>query len=440
MATEKEIEEWFSIANDYYFGENGKTENNEEAFKYYKKAASFGHERAQYRLGEIYDRAYGVEMDLKAAAFWYARSAAQGDRDAKKRLAKLRWYTDIKPWKKIAELEGLVEDENANTKDEWFTLGYNYYYGKSVEQDYERAIGCYSRAYALGCSSSACNLGLCFECGNGVKENIGIAVYFYEKAANQGSAVAACNLGCLYYYGKKVEKDYKTALFWYEKSANKGNGRAMYELGVVYGQGLAVKKDYAKAKEYFKKSKEKGYEKAQSGLDWIEKLEREAKPQAATPSVKKTPTAKGTVNTYTPVKKVTTTVKKDDYYARLEEEQRLKKEQERREQDELKRRQDCFKRFTVDLRKSMGWSYNSNYGERVIDSNCSFSISMWSEEFKVTARAKVEILEQYFYESPRNSVRNYLMKYIEKEVRDQMQRAGFSAPFSIDLSVEFIVR
>jgi TPR repeat protein len=329
-------------------------------------------------------------------------------------------------------------------------LGNCYTYGWGVEQDYERAVGCYSRAVWLGNLIAMNNLGLCFELGNGVKEDIDIAVYFYEKGANQGNTVAACNLGYLYYYGKKIALDREKAISLYEKSAKQGNGRAMYELGVAYGQGLAVKKDYAKAKEYFKKSKEKGYEKAQSGLDWIEKLEREAKPQAATQSVKKTPTAtqsvkktptaKGTVNAYTPVKKAAVSPQKDDYYARLEEEQRLKKEQERRERDELKRRQDCFKRFTVDLKKSMGWSYNSNYGERVIDSNCSFSISMWSEEFKVTARAKVEILEQYFYESPRNSVRNYLMKYIEKEVCDQMQRAGFSAPFSIDLSVEFIAR
>ena len=187
---EETIQIWYDLACGYYFGKNGMEVNDAEALKWFTKSASLGHAEAQYYLGEIYEHAYGVEKDLNAAAFWYAKSALQGDKDSKKRLAKLWWRMNIKPWKKLAKLAELVEDENANTMEEWFTLGYNYYYGKSVEQDYERAIGCYSRGYALGGSSSACNLGLCFELGNGVTENIEIAVWFYERAANKGNSVA----------------------------------------------------------------------------------------------------------------------------------------------------------------------------------------------------------------------------------------------------------
>ncbi|MBO4939963.1 MAG: hypothetical protein J6D30_02915 [Clostridia bacterium] len=130
-----------------------------------------------------------------------------------------------------------------------------------------------------------------------------------------------------------------------------------------------------------------------------------------------------------------------NYCARLEEERRLQKEQERNNRDELKRRQDCFKRFTLDLKKAMGWSYSSNYGERVLDFKYSFSISTWSDEFNVSVRVKVEMLEQYYdRDSAQNSVRNYLMKYIQEDVRAQMQKAGFLTDFSIELSVEFVAR
>ncbi len=132
---------------------------------------------------------------------------------------------------------------------------------------------------------------------------------------------------------------------------------------------------------------------------------------------------------------------KESTNTRLEEEQRFQKEQERRDRDELKRRQDCFKRFTLDLKKAMGWSYSSNYDERVLDFKYSFSISTWSDEFNVSVRAKVEMLEQYYdRDSAKNSVQNYLMKYIQEDVRAQMQKAGFLTDFSIDLSVEFVAR
>ena len=458
MINEETIQMWYDLARGYYFGKNGMEENNEEALKWFKKAAIAGHAEAQYRLGECYEKGFGASEDLNEAAFWYAKAALNGDKDGKKGLRNLKRYVDSKLWKELAEIDGLADEEEAETVDEFFNLGVSYYYGKGVEVDYERAVACYLRAAWQGNKSAENNLGLCFEVGNGVSQNIELAIYFYERAAKAGNATAQCNLGWLYYYGKKIAKDYEKALYWYKKSEAKGNGRAMYELGVVYGQGLAVKKDCAKAQEYFLKAKEKGYKNAKSGLDWIRKLQDEERDKAW---AEKTAALRKSINEYEELldKKYSTAVQSEakptvggctgttggytaqrkrasslstDYEAQVAEEKRIAAEKERA-YNEKKRREDAFKRFKLDLQRGMGY----HYGERLRDFKYSFSISTWSEEYKVSVQAKVELSERYFGDAYRNSVREYLSKYIQKSVASQMESAGFAHAFSVELSVEF---
>ena len=40
---EETIQMWYDLACGYYFGKNGMEENNEEAVKWFKKAALHGH-------------------------------------------------------------------------------------------------------------------------------------------------------------------------------------------------------------------------------------------------------------------------------------------------------------------------------------------------------------------------------------------------------------
>lgn len=446
MQNEEQIEGWYSLALNYFFGENGKEENNNEAIKWFEKAALAGHPQAQYRLGECYDKGFGVEMDNNAAAFWYAKAALNGCKDGKSGLRRLKWYISVKPWKKLAEMETLAYNEKAATAKEFCALGYAYAHGNSVEQDYQLAVACYCRAAWLGDVLAANNLGWCFEYGNGVDENMEIALWWYLKAANAGNALAQCNLGRLYYYGTKLPKDYEKALTWLKKSANSGNSWAMYELGIVYAQGLAIQKNYTLAKQYFLQSKEKGYDKAQSGLNWLAKLEAEqsqkeqAKTTATRMAAKPTPqTTRSTSNGYispssTNARK--TTAVTQTYEEKLKEERRLEKERQQKINDEKKRRQEAFKRFRLDLSRSLG----SNFGERLLDSNYSFVITTFSEECKVVVRAKIEVVEFYFRESTFKSIKTTLTKYIEKSVNEQMTKAGFSESFKIELSVEFSAR
>lgn len=52
------------------------------------RSASQGDADAQYAVGVCYEDGIGVEADLEEAREWYARSAKQGNKEAKKHLKK----------------------------------------------------------------------------------------------------------------------------------------------------------------------------------------------------------------------------------------------------------------------------------------------------------------------------------------------------------------
>ncbi len=63
------------------------------------------------------------------------------------------------------------------------------------------------------------HLGYCYYIGEGVAQDYEEAVKWYTAAAKQGNVYAQNNLGCCYYYGEGVEQDYKKALKWFNKAA-----------------------------------------------------------------------------------------------------------------------------------------------------------------------------------------------------------------------------
>jgi len=94
----------FNLAQMYETGE-GVTQDDEEAAKWYRKAAEQENENAldnlvamcekgsvaaQFNLGGMYQDGMGVSQDDKIAAKWYQRAADQGHKAAKARLNKLQ--------------------------------------------------------------------------------------------------------------------------------------------------------------------------------------------------------------------------------------------------------------------------------------------------------------------------------------------------------------
>lgn len=104
-------------------------------------------------------------------------------------------------------------------------LGYYYYYGKEVTQDYKQAVYWYKKAALnglLGFAPAQCILGICYYEGKGVDKDLKKAAYCYKEAAEKGFHEAQKALGICYYHGEGVDKDLKQSAYWFKKAAEQG--------------------------------------------------------------------------------------------------------------------------------------------------------------------------------------------------------------------------
>ena len=73
----------------YYEVLDGAKRDYTEAIKWYQKAAEQGYARAQYTVGDMYEKGEGVSKDVAEAIKWYRKAAKQGHEIAKDNLRRL---------------------------------------------------------------------------------------------------------------------------------------------------------------------------------------------------------------------------------------------------------------------------------------------------------------------------------------------------------------
>ena len=179
----EDAESCYRTAEDYYYGNNGKPEDEEKAVKWYLKAAEQGHAKAQYMLGECYFAGRGVDEDEDEATEWYLKAAEQGHAKAQ------------------------------------FELGRLYY----LADGYDEAAKWYLEAAKQGHAEAQQQIGVFYEYGWGVPSDDDEAEKWYLKAAEQGNAEAQLSLG--EFYSKNGNS--KEAEKWYRKAAEQGNEEAI---------------------------------------------------------------------------------------------------------------------------------------------------------------------------------------------------------------------
>lgn len=204
--------------------------DNENALKYYRKAAEQRYALAQNNLGRMSEQGEGVIKDPEQAMNWYRKAAEQGHAWAQ------------------------------------YNLGRIYETGKGVSKDFGKALGWYHKAAAQGHASAQVNLGRMVEKGNGVSKSSENALGWYRKAAGLGDAWGQYNLGRMYEKGRGVPEDLEQALGWYRKSAEQGNEWAQYTVAWMYEKGRGVKRDSEQAVTWYRKSAEQGNAWAQNNL------------------------------------------------------------------------------------------------------------------------------------------------------------------------------
>ncbi len=199
-------------------------EDYETALAYLIPAADMGNSDAQFRLGYMYERGFGVVQSYKMAVKYYQLAADQGSIGAQN------------------------------------NLGVMYDHGYGVAQSYEMAVKYFQMAADQGNARAQCNLGYMYEDGHGVPQSYEIAVKYYQLAADQGDKEGQCNLGYMYEAGLGVAQSYETALKYYQLSADQGYARGQYYLGDMYEYGKGVTRSIETALKYYRLAAAQGYQ------------------------------------------------------------------------------------------------------------------------------------------------------------------------------------
>ncbi len=89
MAKRGDFDAQFSVGAAYEYG-RGVKRDLKQAFYWYKKAASNGHHRAQFKVGEFYEKGLGgMKKDVRNAKIWYRLATLGNVREARARLRQL---------------------------------------------------------------------------------------------------------------------------------------------------------------------------------------------------------------------------------------------------------------------------------------------------------------------------------------------------------------
>jgi TPR repeat protein len=166
---------------------------------------------------------------------------------------------------KTVPLQGFASLNQAlsGDPDAEFKVGYAYFSGKGVQQDYAQATIWFRKSADQGNAQAQDNLGIIYENGYGTpKDDIQAAVW-YKKAAEQGNGDAQLLLGVMYATGNGLPQDYDQSATWFLKAAEQGVAGGQYYLGLLYDNGKGVTKDEVQSAFWYRKASEQGYSDAQ---------------------------------------------------------------------------------------------------------------------------------------------------------------------------------
>ena len=212
------------------------------------------------------------------------------------------------------ELKNTISKAVMGDMIEQKSLGYKYYYGEGLCQDYAKALYWYRASATHGYPVAFYYIGICYQQGTGVTQSYTEAFKWFLLAAEKGDADAQYNVG-VYYKNSKygIGVDYKESFRWLKEAvrqgkesaqdriediysdialngfmndyiinidtseifksfkllAEQGNQYGQYNLGLCYWRGLGTECNRNEALKWYKLSAEQGHKKSKSEIkEW----------------------------------------------------------------------------------------------------------------------------------------------------------------------------
>lgn len=230
----------------YYTGK-GTERNHSMAFAWWKKAAIAGDIKSQRVIADCYREGDGTEKNL-AEAFYWAKKVAEDKQAQNKDFFNLGLYF----------FNGTGCTENFDEAIKWFKKaadsGYTQAYSAlggvyDYQKKYSESNKYYKMAYEKGDKYAASQLGWNYYTGNGVKQNYEEAYKYFRYVADNNMPEGYNGLSYLYMYGLGVNKDLDKAMAMIDKAIEISNNSPRYidskgELYAIIGDQENAKKMY----------------------------------------------------------------------------------------------------------------------------------------------------------------------------------------------------
>lgn len=202
--------------------DSGKPSSSEIAQLHSK--ADAGDATAQVRLGRAYQDGNGVPQSDDEAVKWYRKAAEQGNAEAENDLGLMcrtgsgveKSKEEAVKWYRLAARQGYASA--------LFNLGTAYYNGDGVAVDDVMSYAWFLLAQAKG------------------NENANDAVKRTSGDLSPSQRLEALfKIGQMYQKGDELPKDDGQSAKWYRVAADQGSGQAAVELAImlIHGQGVA---------------------------------------------------------------------------------------------------------------------------------------------------------------------------------------------------------
>ena len=209
------------------------TQNPEEAFKWYLKAAEYGDDRGQFYVGESYYNGKLVKQDYIQACKWFTLSAEKG-------------YA-------IAQ----------------FYLGHMYYKGNGVPIDQKEAMRWFKLSVDRECNEARVTLGDIY-CTYDNYDYYEEAFRLYSAAMEDEYGPAFYKLGMMIYRGRGRPPNPSQALKLFRYGAEKGNIDCIFMVGKMSYMGEGTMKDTTLGVRYLNIAESKGSVDAKEFLNRID--------------------------------------------------------------------------------------------------------------------------------------------------------------------------
>jgi len=230
-------------------------EDYAEILRLMKQLADQGYAKAQSKLGWIYERGIGVNVNYYKALELYQKSKDKDDGFAYARLG-FMYQRGVGVEKDTQKSVELLKQSIARGHGHGHALmGYAYFVRAGVARDYDQAHKHARLAAEKGSAWGSAWLGRTYEFGLGVEVDYQKAYGWYKKAIKTSSPLGLGLYGHMYLKGRYVDKDEDKVFKYIKVGADRSNPLAQAMLGILYEQGICVDdEDEKKAFELYKKS------------------------------------------------------------------------------------------------------------------------------------------------------------------------------------------